>query len=159
MAKSELKLPALDPSTVESPPELSYPPPLEEHNAGVRRHPLGAATGLKNMGVNLTYLDPGATSSMRHWHLTQDEFIYILEGEVTLVTDGGEQILGPGMACGFPCASGDGHKLVNRSASQVVMLEAGDRSPGDAASYPDDDVSAGEIDGEWVFMNKKGERL
>jgi len=113
---------------------------------GAHRRPhqaaLGDPFGLTIFGVNLTTLKPGAISALRHAHDKQDEFVYILEGSPVLVTDEGETPLKPGMCAGFKCGTGNGHHLVNRSRSDVVYLEIGDRSPGDSADYPDDDLKA-----------------
>jgi len=117
---------------------------------------MGDAAGLKNFGVNLTRLDPGSESSMRHWHTKQDEFIYVLEGEVTLVTDAGRQKLAAGMAAGFPAGAADGHQLVNETERPVRYLEIGDRAAGDGATYSDVDLAAHLVDGKWVFTRKDG---
>ena len=121
---------------------------------------LGDLFGLVNFGVNLVRLPPGAASSLRHAHATQDEFVFILEGEPTLVTDAGETPLRPGMCAGFRAGSGDAHHLVNRSGRDAVYLEVGDRSPGDAVAYPDDDLRA-EMgsDGRWRYSRKDGTPL
>ena len=117
---------------------------------------LGDVFGLKNFGVNLTRIAPGGESSLLHRHSRQDEFIYILEGTPTLVTDDGEFALAPGMCAGFP-AGGIAHQLVNRSDADVVYLEVGDRTAGDEGSYPNDDIKA-ELgpDGQWRFSRKDG---
>ncbi len=101
---------------------------------------LGDLFGLSGFGVNLTRLAPGAISALRHAHAVQDEFVYILAGQPTLVTDAGEQLLQPGMCVGFRAGSGDAHQLVNRSDAPVEYLEIGDRRAGDAIDYPDDDL-------------------
>jgi len=93
---------------------------------------------------------------LRHWHLRQDEFVYILEGELVLVTDGGEQTLSAGMVAGFPAGKADGHHLVNRLDRDAVYLEVGDRTPGDGANYPDDDLEAHAMAGGWSFTHKDG---
>jgi len=112
--------------------------------------------GLAAFGVNLTRLAPGAQSALRHAHGVQDEFVYILEGHPTLVTDAGETPLSPGMCAGFRGGSGDAHHLVNRSGADVVYLEIGDRRPGDSATYPDDDLVATMVDGAWRLTRKDG---
>lgn len=112
--------------------------------------------GLTNFGVNLTRLAPGAVSALRHAHTTQDEFIYILQGTPTLVTDEGDTLLGPGQCAGFKAGSGNAHQLANRSADEVVYLEVGDRSPGDSATYPDEDLQAVLVDGRWQFLHRDG---
>ena len=103
---------------------------------------LGDLFGLSNFGVNLTRLAPGASSALRHAHSRQDEFIYILEGHPTLVTDAGEIPLSPGVCAGFKAGSGDAHHLINRTTGDVLYLEIGDRSAGDEVAYPDDDLKA-----------------
>lgn len=120
------------------------------------KRPLGEVFGLKNFGVNLTRIAPGGESAMLHRHSHQDEFIYIVEGEPTLVTDQGETALRPGMCAGFP-AGGIAHQLVNRSGRDILYLEIGDRRAGDAPSYPNDDIqaSSGE-DGKRIFTHKDG---
>ncbi len=147
----------------EAPPRArasGYPPDLAAKVAGREKRPLGDRFGLKNFGVNLTRLAPGAASSLRHAHEKQDEFVYVLEGEPTLVTDAGATPLAPGMCAGFPAGTGNAHHLVNRTERDVLYLEIGDRSPGDSASYPDDDLLAvlgG--DGKWRYTRKDGTPL
>ncbi len=135
----------------------NYPEPYAARVAGREKRPLGDLFGLANFGVNLTRLAPGAISALRHAHLLQDEFIYVLEGEPILVTDAGETPLRPGMCAGFKAGTGDAHQLVNRTGDDVVYLEVGDRSAGDAASYPDDDLRAVlGADGKYRFAHKDG---
>ena len=133
----------------------NYPEPFAARVEGREKRVLGDLFGLKNFGVNLTQLAPGAESALRHSHTKQDEFVYILSGTPTLVTDTGETPLSPGMCAGFR-AGGDAHHLVNRSGEDVVYLEVGDRTPGDAAVYPDDDLQAALVDGAWRFTRKDG---
>jgi uncharacterized cupin superfamily protein len=144
----------------EAPPRTkpsNYPEPFASRMAGREKRPLGELFGLQNFGVNLTRLAPGAVSSLRHAHSRQDEFIYVLEGEPTLVTNAGESVLQPGMCAGFPAGGGDAHHLVNRSPQDVVYLEVGDRTAGDAATYPDDDlVAVMAPDGRWRFTRRDG---
>lgn len=134
----------------------SYPPIFAVRMAGREKRPLGNLFGLSNFGVNLTRLAPGAMSALRHAHSSQDEFIYILEGTPVLRTDAGETRLSPGMCAGFRAGSGDAHQLVNPGEGDVVYLEVGDRSAGDAVSYPDDDLQAMWCDGRWQFTDKDG---
>jgi uncharacterized cupin superfamily protein len=135
----------------------SYPEPFASRVAGRRKQALGDVFGLANFGVNRTTLQPGAMSALRHWHSRQDEFVYILSGHPTLITEAGETTLHPGMCMGFKAGVPDGHHLVNRSTQDVVYLEIGDRLPGDAASYPDDDLQAFTgADGKWQFRHKNG---
>jgi uncharacterized cupin superfamily protein len=121
------------------------------------KRPLGDPFGLTIFGVNLTTLPPGATSALRHAHTSQDEFIYVLEGTPTLVNDAGETRLKPGMCAGFKASTGDAHHLVNRSDSQAVYLEVGDRMLDDEVHYPDDDIVAVKTsDGTRKFTCKDG---
>ncbi|MCC6211175.1 MAG: cupin domain-containing protein [Burkholderiales bacterium] len=125
--------------------------------AGRDKRPLGDLFGLSNFGVNMTTLAPGGYSALRHAHTRQDEFVYVLEGEPTLITDAGETPLKPGMCAGFKAGTGDAHHLHNRTQTSVVFLEIGDRSAGDAASYPDDNVvGAYGPDGKWIYTRKDG---
>jgi uncharacterized cupin superfamily protein len=138
----------------------SYPPELAAKLSGREKRVLGDQFGLRNFGVNLTRLPPGAASALRHAHATQDEFVYVLEGTPTLITDAGETPLSPGMCAGFRAGSGDAHHLVNRGGSDVLYLEIGDRSPGDVGTYPDDDlVAAMGVDGKWRYTRKDGTPL
>jgi uncharacterized cupin superfamily protein len=135
----------------------NYPEPFASRMKGREKRPLGELFGLQNFGVNLTRLAPGAVSALRHAHTRQDEFVYILEGHPTLVTDSGEMRLEPGMCAGFRADSGDGHHLRNGTATDVLYLEIGDRTSGDAATYPDDDLQAVVgSDGKWRFTRKDG---
>ena len=134
----------------------TYPEPFFSRMAGREKRQLGDLFGLGNFGVNLTRLAPGGESALLHRHTRQDEFVYILEGSPTLVTEDGETELAPGMCAGFP-AGGSAHQLVNRTAADVLYLEVGDRTPGDAASYPRDDIQADlGPDGQWLFTHKDG---
>jgi uncharacterized cupin superfamily protein len=134
-----------------------YPEPFVPRVKGREKRPLGDLFGLQNFGVNLTRLAPGAHSSLRHAHTRQDEFVYILEGRPTLVTDDGETELEPGMCAGFKAGSGDAHHLQNRTQGEVLYLEIGDRTPGDGAAYPDDDLQAVlGTDGAWRYTRKDG---
>ena len=134
-----------------------YPEPFASMMQGRVKRSLGDLFGLTNFGVNLTRVAPGGVSALRHAHATQDEFIYILEGRPTLITDAGETQLSPGICAGFKAGTGDAHQLVNRSDKEVLYLEVGDRSPGDSACYPDDDIKAVlGADGKWIFEHKGG---
>lgn len=135
----------------------NYPEPFFSRMGRREKRPLGDLFGLNNFGVNLTTLLPGGESALRHAHTRQDEFIFVLEGEPTLITDAGETVLRPGMCAGFKAGTGDGHHLVNRTDRDVIYLEIGDRTAGDAASYPDDDIQAAlDSSGKWVFAHKDG---
>lgn len=133
-----------------------YPEPFASRMAGREKRSLGDIFGLSNFGVNLTRLLPGACSALRHAHSKQDEFIYILHGHPVLLTDVGETQLSPGMCAGFKAGTGDGHHLVNRTSEEVSYLEVGDRSTGDSAVYPDDDLQAALVEGKWQFAHKDG---
>ena len=134
----------------------NYPEPFFSRMARREKRPLGDLFGLRNFGVNLTRLAPGGESALLHRHSRQDEFIYILEGEPTLVTDQGEVPLAPGMCAGFP-AQGVAHQIVNRTDRDALYLEIGDRSPGDEGTYPHDDIRAMlGPDGKWAFAHKDG---
>ena len=147
----------VDPAAVPGRRGTAYPPPFRHCVAGREKRALGDACGLVNFGVNLTRLEPGAASALMHWHERQDEFVYVLEGEITLVTDGGEAVLRPGMAAGFPAGRKLAHHLVNRSSSPALYLEIGDRSSGERAHYPNDDLEArADSDGKWIFTHKDG---
>jgi uncharacterized cupin superfamily protein len=119
-----------------------YPPPFDVPCRARDRTKLGDAAGLSQFGVNLLRLPPGAWSSQRHWHTSGDEFVYVLSGEVVLVTDGGEEILRAGDAAGFPAGDTNGHCLQNRSDRDTQVLEIGTRLPDDAAYYSDIDMVA-----------------
>jgi uncharacterized cupin superfamily protein len=141
------------------PPRLAktiYPEPFASRVAGREKRVLGDLFGLKNFGVNLTRLAPGAMSALRHAHTKQDEFVYILQGTPTLRTDEGATILPPGMCAGFRAGTGNAHHLVNESAEDALYLEIGDRTPGDSATWPDDDLLLVEIDGNRKLAHRDG---
>jgi uncharacterized cupin superfamily protein len=133
-----------------------YPEPYASLMRGREKRQLGEAFGLKNFGANLTRLAPGGMSALRHAHAKQDEFIYILEGAATLVTDEGHTPLRPGMCAGFRAGTGNAHHLKNEGEQDVVYLEIGDRTPGDSAVWPDDDLQMIEIDGKRRFAHRDG---
>jgi len=135
----------------------NYPEPFASRMAGREKRPLGDLFGLSNFGVNLTRLRPGGCSALRHAHSKQDEFVYILAGQPVLITDEGETPLSPGMCAGFKAGTGNGHHLVNQANEDVLYLEVGDRTAGDAGSYPDDDLQAVlDQDLKWRFLHKNG---
>jgi uncharacterized cupin superfamily protein len=134
----------------------NYPEPFYSQMRMREKRPLGDLFGLANFGVNLTRIAPGGASALRHAHTRQDEFVYILEGEPTLVTEAGRTPLKPGMCAGFKAGTGDAHHLRNETAEDVVYLEIGDRTPGDGATYPDDDIAAAVVDGKWRFSHMDG---
>jgi uncharacterized cupin superfamily protein len=147
-------MPTLDPSTVPERIGSAYPEQFRELVRARRKRALGNELGLTHYGVNVVTMPPGSWSAQRHWHTRQDEFVYVLEGELVLVTDAGEQTLRAGMAAGFPAGSPDGHHLVNRSAADAVYLEVGDRVPGDEVHYPDIDLF---VDATLTMRHKSGE--
>lgn len=158
-ASKRLGLPALDPATL--PPRTSslYFEPYRSRVLPREKRALGAALGLGKLGVNLTTLPPGKESSMRHYHTQEDELVFVLEGEVWLRTDEGEQLLTAGTCAGFPAGKPNGHQLVNRSDQDARYLEISNRDPSDTAFYPDDDLAYGRDEtGAMVFTRKDGSR-
>ena len=137
---SDKQSPAFDPRTIKGEVRNPYPPPNDTVLNGKSRRALGDANGLTQFGVNLTEIEPGAVSALRHWHSAEDEFIYIIDGTPTLVTGLGEEVLQPGMCACFPANSGDAHRLENRSDSNVRFIEVGNRSASEEVHYPDDDM-------------------
>jgi uncharacterized cupin superfamily protein len=147
----------LDPDSVTPRVGSIYPAPFGEPLKGREKRALGDAAGLSQFGVNLVTLQPGAWSSQRHWHENEDEFIYVLEGEVTLITDAGEQVLKPGLAAGFPAGKANGHHLLNRSDKPARYLEVGTRAATEVAHYSDIDLAARKENGRFVFTRKNGQ--
>jgi uncharacterized cupin superfamily protein len=131
---------ALDPATLQPNCSSGYPEPYRSRVLPREKRALGDAFGLTKIGVNLTRLMPGKESSMRHWHTHEDELVYVLEGEVVIVTDSGEQVVGAGMCAGFSAGVRDGHQFVNRSDHPAVYLEISNRDEADLATYPDADL-------------------
>jgi uncharacterized cupin superfamily protein len=150
--------PALDALAVEAVDGSAYPAPFKPVVKGRLKRRLSPVLGLSNFGVNLTTLQPGAASALRHWHTAQDEFIYVISGTVTLVTDAGAQELGPGMCAGFPKGKADGHHLINNSRETTTFLEVGDRSWPDEGYYSEADLRAlpGESVGKFTYTRKDG---
>ena len=136
-----------------------YPPPHAAPCRERRRRRLGDVFDLSQFGVNLLELPPGAWSSQRHWHERQDELVYVLEGEATLVTNEGETTLGAGMVAGFPADSGNGHHIVNRSATVVRLLEIGTRTREEIAHYSDIDMTYREDARGEGYFTADGRRL
>ena len=154
-----LKRPALDPKEVTPRTDSGYPEPFRSRVLPREKRALGDALGLKHVGVNLTTLPPGKESSMRHFHTHEDELVFVVEGEVVLRTDEGEQTLTVGMCAGFPAGSRDGHHLVNRSDRPARYLEISNRNPADIAEYSDVDLAcARNAEGKYVFSRKDGTR-
>jgi uncharacterized cupin superfamily protein len=153
-----LRPPALDPQSVPARRGSSYPEPFRAQVEGRTKRALGDAVGLSQFGVNLVELQPGCWSAQRHWHTHEDEFVYVLEGELTLVTDAGEQVLRAGMAAGFPAGTPDGHHLINRTDRPAVYLEVGTRHEDvDEVDYPDIDMAVRQHGGRRMFVRKSGE--
>ncbi|HUQ05013.1 MAG TPA: cupin domain-containing protein [Kofleriaceae bacterium] len=150
--------PAKDPATIEPRNTSGYPEPYRSRCLPREKRALGDPLGLTKVGVNLTTLMPGKESSMRHWHTHEDELIYVLEGEVTLVTDDGEQLLTPGTYAGFPAGTQLGHQLVNRSDQPARYLEVSNRHPEDSATYTDPavDLTYKKVDGKNAFFRRDG---
>jgi uncharacterized cupin superfamily protein len=146
----------LDPMSLKPRRGSTYPAAFRGVVGAREKRALGDAFGLENFGVNLVHLPPGAWSSQRHWHSHEDELVYVLEGELTLVTDAGEQVLTPGTCAGFPAGRPDGHHLINRNDRMAIYLEIGDRSDDDRAEYPDIDMKAHGENGRFVFTHKDG---
>ena len=133
-------MPKLDLAAVPVDSDCNYPTPFDRPCLGSVTQRLGRAGGLTTIGVNLTRLPPGVWSSQRHWHAKEDEFVYVVSGELVLITDAGEEILRAGDCAAFPKNDGNGHHLVNRSSADAVCLEIGTRSGGDHVVYPDIDL-------------------
>jgi uncharacterized cupin superfamily protein len=142
-------MPKIETASVPERRGSGYPAPFHL-KAGERvRQALGDSGGLSDFGVNLLRLPPGAWSSQRHWHSTEDEFVWVLSGEVTLVADGGEQVLRAGDCAAFPRNEPNGHHLINKSGAMTVVLEVGTRSPDDVCEYPDIDMRIDSRDGRY----------
>ncbi|MGB7036356.1 MAG: cupin domain-containing protein [Xanthobacteraceae bacterium] len=150
-------MPKIDIAKLPVDTRTGYPKPFDRMVTGRERQRLGNAAGLDQFGVNLTRLKPGAASAQRHWHEKEDEFVYVLEGEVVLIENGGETALAPGDAAGFKANSGDGHHLVNRGNRDAVYLEVGTRSKHERVEYPDVDLRVIRDDEGFRYTHKNGE--
>jgi uncharacterized cupin superfamily protein len=150
-------MPKIDLAVVPVRTGSGYPPPLVTPGATRTRRRLGNAGGLRDFGVNLMTLPPGGWSSQRHWHSHEDELVYILEGEVVLVEDGGEMLLRAGDCAAFPKGSGNGHHLINKSSAMAMYLEVGSRHPDDLTTCSDIDMMSANADGR--FVRKDGTPL
>ena len=133
---------------------VGYPPQFREQSAGRKRLKLGDAGGLEDFGVNLTSLPPGKWSAQRHWHRNEDEFVFVVQGEVVLVEDQGETLLRAGDCAAFPKNSGNGHHLQNRSTAVATYIEIGSRHPDDLITCSDVDMMSPSRDGR--FLHKDG---
>jgi uncharacterized cupin superfamily protein len=149
-------MPKIDIASVPSRTSTIYPAEFAGRLAGRSKQALGNAAGLDQFGVNLTRLAPGAISALRHWHENEDEFVFVLEGEATLVEDGGETLLKIGDAAGFKAGVANGHQIANRSGRDVVYLEIGTRAGAERATYPDDDLVYERINGKHRFIRRDG---
>jgi uncharacterized cupin superfamily protein len=150
-------MPKIDIDGLSSDSATGYPEPFRKVVQGRSRKRLGSAAGLIQFGVNLTTLKPGAASALRHWHSSEDEFVYMLVGEVVLCEDDGEVVLRPGDAAGFKAGVANGHCLVNRSDSDAVYLEVGTRAARETAEYPDVDLRMERDEKSARFVHKSGE--
>ena len=146
-------MPKVDVDSVPKRKGSGYPQPFAAPCAERIRQRLGDAGGLRDFGVNLMRLPPGGWSSQRHWHSHEDEFVYVLEGEVTLIEDNGETPLRAGDCAAFPKGTGNGHHLVNRSAAMAVYLEIGSRVPADLTTCSDIDMMSANADGRFVHKD------
>jgi uncharacterized cupin superfamily protein len=146
----------IDVATIAAVVGTTYPPPFDEPCRARQRRKLGDAAGLTQLGVNLLVLPPGAWSSQRHWQTESDEFVYVLSGEVTLVTDGGEELLRAGDAAGFKAGDPNGHCLQNRSGTDAHVLEVGTRIANDGAYYSDIDMVALPDGGPALYTRRDG---
>ena len=150
-------MPKIDIAKLPIDARTNYPAPFDRVVLGLERKRLGNAVGLDQFGVNLTTLKPGAASALRHWHEREDELIYMLEGEVVLIEDGGETVLKPGDAAGFKANSRNGHHLVNKSSRAAVYLEIGTRSKHEYVEYPDVDLKVVRDDKGMRYIHKNDE--
>ena len=151
-------MPRIDLLTAPSGSGSSYPAPFDETCSGRSWHRLGVAAGRTHLGVNLVRLAPGAWSSQRHWHTHEDEFVYVLSGQLVLVTDAGEEVLVAGDSAGFPAGVRNGHCLQNRSPADATFLVAGNRSNEDGGEYSDIDMAfkPGRYSGGGAYFHKDG---
>jgi uncharacterized cupin superfamily protein len=147
-------MPKIDISAIVPVIGVGYPAEFREQSAGRIRRKLGDAGGLSDFGVNLTSLPPGKWSAQRHWHRDEDEFVFVVEGEIVLVEDHGETVLRAGDCAAFPKASGNGHHLQNRSDATATYLEIGSRNPDDLITCSDVDMMSPSRDGR--FLHKDG---
>lgn len=150
-------MPKIDLDKVPLDTATGYPEPFRQVTMGRSRKRLGRFAGLEQFGVNLCRLKPGAQSSQRHWHANEDEFVYVLEGEVVLIEDDGETVLKPGDAAAWKAGVPNGHCIANRSQSDAVILEVGTRAPSETARYPDIDLVALKDGATFRYTRRSGE--
>jgi len=146
-------MPKIDIATVQQRKGVGYPTPFDAPCAERVRQRLGDAGGLTDFGVNLMRLPPGNWSSQRHWHSHEDEFVYVLDGELTLIEDEGETLLRAGDCAAFRKGSGNGHHLINRSDTTAIYLEVGSRQPADLTTCSDIDLMSANADGRFVHKD------
>jgi uncharacterized cupin superfamily protein len=150
-------MPKIDIASIPTDTATRYPKPFDAVVMGRARQRLGNAAGLDQFGVNLCRLAPGAASSQRHWHSQEDEFVYVLDGEVTLIEDGGETILKAGDAAAWKAGAPNGHCLINRSDRDALVLEVGTRAPAENAIYSDIDMQVVREGTTSRYLHKNGE--
>ena len=150
-------MPKIDIDKIPLDSSTGYPPQYRKEIEGRARKRLARTAGLTQFGVNLCTLKPGAQSSQRHWHESEDELVYVLQGEVVLREDDGDVVLRPGDAAAWKAGVANGHCLVNRSAADAVFLEIGTRAPADKADYPDIDMKVARDDKGTRYTKKNGE--
>jgi len=146
-------MPKIDQESVPAQKGSGYPAPFDAPCAERTRRRLGEAGGLRDFGVNLMRLPPGGWSSQRHWHSREDEFVYVVQGELTLIEDGGESVLHAGDCAAFPKNSGNGHHMINRSDRDALYLEVGSRDPQDVITCSDIDMMSPSTDGRFLHKN------
>jgi len=149
-------MPKIDIAALPVDVRTGYPPPHDKMVAGRSRKRLGNAAGLDQFGVNLTTLKPGSASTLRHWHENEDEFVYVLEGELVLVENEGETVMRPGDAAGFKAGVANGHHLFNRSDRDAVYLEIGTRAKTERAHYSDVDLAVVKDEAGFRYTRKNG---
>lgn len=152
-------MPKIDLLSVPAETGSGYPGKLAEEVAGRTYHRLGNAAGLTQFGANLVTLEPGAKSSIRHWHEKEDEFAYVTAGELVLIEDEGETILRPGDAAGFKAGVANGHTFVNRTDKPAQFLVIGTRLDTETGHYPEHDLLAQKRDGKFSFTTRDGQPI
>ena len=149
-------MPKIDIEGMEWKGGTGYPVLFQAGTRGRSRKRLGNVADLTQFGVNLCRLEPGSQTALRHWHENEDEFVFVLEGEVLLIEDDGETVMRPGDAAGFKAGIANGHHFVNRSSNPAILIEIGSRLPTERAHYPDDDLVATKTEKGFVFTAKDG---
>ena len=149
-------MPKIDVAALAEVNSTGYPPVYADLVKGRFRKRLGRAGGLTQFGVNLCRLAPGSATSQRHWHEKEDEFVYVLDGELVLIEDEGETVLKAGDAAAFKAGVRNGHHLVNRSDRDALLLEIGTRDPNDRGEYSDVDMIFVREEGRDRFLRRDG---